>query len=453
MPTNYESVRSYLIGLGWKIDESSEKKFENALKRSAVMTERYAKGAIKDFTMVGGAFAAAAAGVVAGTVAMATSVANQDLQYQLLARRMFMTTDVVRKMDFATKALGVTLPEIIFGPPELQGRYHTLIQDETAMLKLLGGDQGESAFRRIRDIEFQFTRLEPALKIFAMKLTEDVINKMFGGTESLEMRMKNFVDWFESPAGFVKLSDQFSNVLAPAILKAGHALGWLWDKMVGVAGFVSQWSDNTKGITTSPSPSGNKYEEEGRKQFGPYGLGRMKELLSGHNYIQEIIDAAKKYNIPPSLLMAIGGKESNLNPFAPMGGKGEIGEFQLLPSTIEQLKKLGIITDPYDPSQNILGGAYWLQSRPGKTWEDKVKSYNGSGAAADRYRDDVMKRWHSDPLYQPQSYHSNMGGVTINIAGTNAHPEQIQRAVRDGMDEYHRKRAVQMFARSQGTYA
>lgn len=46
-----------------------------------------------------------------------------------------------------------------------------------------------------------------------------------------------------------------------------------------------------------------------------------------------IYNAAAKYGIDPSWLFGIGNQESGLNANAPQGGAGEIGTFQVLPST------------------------------------------------------------------------------------------------------------------------
>jgi hypothetical protein len=468
---DYQTIRSYLVGLGYKVDEVSSRKFEDALKRSSVMAERFAKGAVKDFTLVGGTFAAAAAAVVAGTAAMATSVANQDLQYQLLARRMFMTTDAVRKMDFATKALGYTLPEIIFGPKELQERYHILIQDETRMLGMLGGDQGETAFRRIRDIEFQFTRLEPAIKIFGMRLTEDIINKMFGGTESLEVRMKQFVDWFESPSGFVRISDKISNVLVPAFEKMGRwAASIFSDKNINwVVNVTTKVADDTgllKQFVGSDNKLGKIWDKD--KSFSEnmsiwgdaFGLGTSKDELIGKAAYwakQHGADAKGVSEFQALIDQETGGKW-NINAQNPRTHAFGLG--QVMPNNWPAGRNGG---DP-DTQLDVAAGIFFgnLDRRKGDYYK-AGKDYYGWGKAGpgEPTPDEYYKQWQdrvnkfsgSSATVQPQAYHSNMGGVTIHINQPNATKEEIQRAVKDGINEHETSKAQQMFARAQGAYA
>lgn len=75
-------------------------------------------------------------------------------------------------------------------------------------------------------------------------------------------------------------------------------------------------------------------------------------------------EAAKKYNISESLLKAIAKAESDFDPNC-LSSAGAMGVMQLMPETA---KELGV-DDPYDPEQNIMGGA--------KCISQKLKEFNG----------------------------------------------------------------------------
>lgn len=75
-------------------------------------------------------------------------------------------------------------------------------------------------------------------------------------------------------------------------------------------------------------------------------------------------EAAKKYNVSESLLKAIAKAESNFNA-NDVSSAGAMGVMQLMPSTAESLG----VDDPYDPRQNIMGGA--------KCIAQKLKEFNG----------------------------------------------------------------------------
>ncbi len=75
-------------------------------------------------------------------------------------------------------------------------------------------------------------------------------------------------------------------------------------------------------------------------------------------------EAARKYNVSESLLKAIAKAESDFNANC-VSSAGAIGVMQLMPSTADSLG----VKDPYDPRQNILGGA--------KCIAQKLKEFNG----------------------------------------------------------------------------
>ncbi|MCI9080161.1 MAG: lytic transglycosylase domain-containing protein [Lachnospiraceae bacterium] len=89
--------------------------------------------------------------------------------------------------------------------------------------------------------------------------------------------------------------------------------------------------------------------------------------------------AAKKYNVSESLLKAIAKAESDFNPDC-VSSAGAMGVMQLMPETA---KGLGV-DDPYDPEQNIMGGAKCISLKL-KEFKGDVRlalaAYNaGSGA-------------------------------------------------------------------------
>jgi soluble lytic murein transglycosylase-like protein len=67
-------------------------------------------------------------------------------------------------------------------------------------------------------------------------------------------------------------------------------------------------------------------------------------------------EIARTYNLDPRLLHAIAKVESNYNPRA-VSPKGALGVMQLIPSTA----RLVGVSDPFDPRENIHGGARYLR--------------------------------------------------------------------------------------------
>jgi soluble lytic murein transglycosylase-like protein len=101
----------------------------------------------------------------------------------------------------------------------------------------------------------------------------------------------------------------------------------------------------------------------------------------GADYASQIQASAARFNIPPSLALAVATTESHLDPNA-ISPKGAIGLFQLMPATAA-----GLHVDPNDPSQNITGGLTYLQQLYNQygDWNTALIAYNeGPGALASK---------------------------------------------------------------------
>jgi soluble lytic murein transglycosylase-like protein len=100
-------------------------------------------------------------------------------------------------------------------------------------------------------------------------------------------------------------------------------------------------------------------------------------------YNDAIAEAAELYNLDPNLIRAIISAESAFNPFA-VSRVGAQGLMQLMPAVAEELDVL----DPFDPRQNIFGGAKylrWLLDRHDGNVNLAVASYNAGPGTVDRY--------------------------------------------------------------------
>ena len=123
------------------------------------------------------------------------------------------------------------------------------------------------------------------------------------------------------------------------------------------------------------------------RAVGPPGQITLPEVnvsAPKDNYEAWIAKYANMYGVPPELLMRMMAKESSGKPNA-TSNKGAMGLLQLMPDTA---KEVGV-TDPYDPEQNIMGGAKYLSKlyKDFGNWKYATAAYNAGPTGINRAGD------------------------------------------------------------------
>jgi Transglycosylase SLT domain len=111
--------------------------------------------------------------------------------------------------------------------------------------------------------------------------------------------------------------------------------------------------------------------------------GRKADPERLHRYDSVLRAAAQRYQLPESLLRAVVHTESNYYPQA-VSRAGAVGLMQLMPKTA---KALGV-RDPYDPGQNVHGGARYLRLLANRYDGDMVlvlAAYNAGAGNVEKY--------------------------------------------------------------------
>lgn len=111
---------------------------------------------------------------------------------------------------------------------------------------------------------------------------------------------------------------------------------------------------------------------------------KTKLQHSTKKYDGIIQKAQKKYGVEFSLIKAVIKIESGFNPKA-VSKKGAKGLMQIMPDNFKNL----FVKDPFNPSQNIMGGTLYLK-RLLKRYEYKLPlvlaAYNAGPSAVDKYK-------------------------------------------------------------------
>lgn len=112
---------------------------------------------------------------------------------------------------------------------------------------------------------------------------------------------------------------------------------------------------------------------------------RTKAWHNIRNYDDVIFEASRRTGLSFSLLKALIHVESYFNPRA-VSKKGAMGLMQIMPQNLNVLN----INDPFDPWENIMGGANYLKSmlqRFGGQLPLALAAYNAGPSAVERYND------------------------------------------------------------------
>lgn len=132
-------------------------------------------------------------------------------------------------------------------------------------------------------------------------------------------------------------------------------------------------------FTNVPTSSPTRYRVYLRESS--HALPRSK--VSG-SYTDIIYQAAEKNGVAAPLLKAIIKAESNFDPRA-VSKKGALGLMQIMPGNLKPLN----VRDPFDPKQNIMGGARYFKqmlNRFGGKLPLAIAAYNAGPNKVERYQ-------------------------------------------------------------------
>jgi soluble lytic murein transglycosylase len=142
---------------------------------------------------------------------------------------------------------------------------------------------------------------------------------------------------------------------------------------------------DTEGVvhfTNVPTSSDSDYRIY-IKESSQFPIG----LYSPDRYDPYIREASELYGLSYPLLKAIIKAESDFNPRA-VSRKGALGLMQLMPENVKRLN----ISDPFDPWENIMGGARYFRQMLDR-FKGKLSlslaAYNAGPTTVERYNNQI----------------------------------------------------------------
>jgi hypothetical protein len=119
------------------------------------------------------------------------------------------------------------------------------------------------------------------------------------------------------------------------------------------------------------------------RDSGPKRVNNGSWRKEAGDYARHVRRASRRWQVDPELIVAVALTESKLNASA-VSPKGAMGVMQLMPSTA----RLMAVHDPFDPRQNIDGGARWLRMMLDRFKGDvdlALAAYNAGPVTVKRY--------------------------------------------------------------------
>lgn len=208
-----DAIRSYLVGLGFVVDNPSFSAWKGQLKASENLVKGATSGILLDFLKWQIAITGVFTGVTAAILGAADKASSAETEYRLMGERMFMTTEQAKRMKIALDALGQPL-EAVAWDPELHQRYVQLIRDQERLQTMLGPDYARQ-MRAVRDMRFELTRMQVVAEYLGMKLLSDIFKGLGLGDGNVLQWLQDRVEWLmvHGPALAQRLADTLVPVM------------------------------------------------------------------------------------------------------------------------------------------------------------------------------------------------------------------------------------------------
>lgn len=238
-----ETLREYLVKLGWDVNKSG---FDNA----SGLVDKFASKLMGKAGAMGTAFISASASIVKASLAtaeavseIAFSVAEADTAVERLARKYWISEQSARSLQNAQEQLGISMQELMYATNEEYKRFLEL----NAYGKSLEAPKAlDDTLVKIRDIQFEFSKLGTILN-YGKRWFMYYLGEYLGvDIDQIIIKFKSFNDWLRTNlpqitqklAKIVSLGWRFAKTVLTLIYNLGKGIVQIVERL-GTSGVAS----------------------------------------------------------------------------------------------------------------------------------------------------------------------------------------------------------------------
>lgn len=150
-----ESLKEYLVKLGWDMDELGLNKVKSGLSSVEKSADKIGNKFVKNFAKASTAVAGFLTSVTTGVAAFMGNVAQADLATERWARQMWTTKENARSLTNALEAMGSSYEDIFYMTPE---EYKNMLELKNFSTSLQAPSELQDTLKQIRDIQQEINK-------------------------------------------------------------------------------------------------------------------------------------------------------------------------------------------------------------------------------------------------------------------------------------------------------
>ncbi|GLG02179.1 hypothetical protein Alches_22200 [Alicyclobacillus hesperidum subsp. aegles] len=234
-----ETIKDYLVSLGFAVDQSSYEKASKAIENAGEMLTGFGSQAIRMFGQASAAVAAFGVAAATGMAKFLGGLGNQEIQMEILSRQLWTTQQQAMAFNATLKAMGASLQELYLSPT-LMSQYQQL---HSVAEEMQTPADYQQQIRMVQDLQLQFKqlRLETYYALqwigyYFIKYMSGPITNVTNVLQSINsVIVKNMPTW----------TKQVAQVMV-SFVQAGEyivqALGSVWHWLQQLAQYVPGWA-------------------------------------------------------------------------------------------------------------------------------------------------------------------------------------------------------------------